>query len=124
MPLSIQVKNAAGSNITVATLDALIADIELGYETVAASATAQVLGATGAVGDYLKGLLIIPATTSPGAVTLLDGATSITIFAGGASSVADLKPFYVEFSMISVSGAWKVTTGTNISVIGIGKFTP
>lgn len=93
------------------------------YETVAASQTAQVLGAPGAVGDYLGGLLVIPATTSPGNVLLLDGATSITVFAGGASSVADLKPFFIPVGAISVVGAWKVTTGASVSVIGIGNFT-
>ena len=40
------------------------------YETVAASQTAQVLGATGATGYYLAGLLVVPATTSPGVVTM------------------------------------------------------
>ena len=40
------------------------------YETVAASQTAQVLGATGATGDYIAGVLVIPATTTPGVVTL------------------------------------------------------
>lgn len=93
------------------------------YETVAASATAQVLGATGATGDDIDGLLVIPATTSPGNVLLLDGATSITVFAGGASSVSNLVPFFIPLGMRSVSGAWKVTTGANVSVIGIGNFT-
>lgn len=93
------------------------------YETVAASQTAQVLGATGAAGDYLSGLLVIPASTSPGQVLLLDNATSITVFAGGASSVTSLIPFFIPCGMISVSGAWKVTTGANVSVIGIGNFT-
>ena len=36
------------------------------YETVAASQTAQALGATGAKGDFLSGVLVVPATTSPG----------------------------------------------------------
>ena len=93
------------------------------YETVAASQTAQVLGATGAVGDYLAEILIIPATTSPGLVTILDGATSIPIFVGGTSSVSNLVPFSVVLGITSVSGAWKVTTGANVSVIGIGDFT-
>lgn len=93
------------------------------YETVAASQTAQVLGATGGAGDYLAGVLIVPATTSPGNVLILDNATSITIFAGGASSVSTLHPFYVPLGMISVSGAWKITTGANVSAIGIGNFT-
>lgn len=93
------------------------------YETVAASQTAQALGATGATGDYLQGLLVIPATTSPGLVTVLDNATSIPVFVGGASSVSNLIPFFIPLGTISVSGAWKVTTGANVSVIGIGNFT-
>lgn len=93
------------------------------YETVAASQTAQVLGATGGTGDYISGLLVIPATTSPGNVLLLDNATSITVFTGGATSVSNLVPFFIPLGMISVSGAWKVTTGANVSVIGIGNFT-
>jgi hypothetical protein len=93
------------------------------YETVAASQTAQVLGATGATGDYVSGLLVVPATTSPGNVLLLDNATSITVFTGGASSVSNLVPFFIPLGMVSVSGAWKVTTGANVSVIGVGNFT-
>lgn len=92
------------------------------YETVAASQTAQVLGATGGTGDYLAGLLIVPATTSPGAVSVLDNATSITVFAGGASSVSTLIPFFVPIGAKSVSGAWKVTTGANVSVVAVGDF--
>lgn len=93
------------------------------YETVAASQTAQVLGGAGAIGDYIAGLLVIPATTSPGNVLLLDNATSITVFVGGATSVSNLVPFFIPLGMKSVSGAWKVTTGANVSVIGIGNFT-
>ena len=93
------------------------------YETVAASQTAQALGATGATGDYIAGVLVIPATTSPGNVILLDNATSITIFTGGASSVSNLVPFFIPLGMISVSGAWKLTTGSSVSCIGIGNFT-
>lgn len=92
------------------------------YETVAASATAQVLGATGATGDYIQRLIIIPATTAPGVVTLLDNATSIPIWVGGTVG-ADLKPFTIEIGMKSASGAWKVTTGANVSAIGVGRFT-
>lgn len=93
------------------------------YETVAASQTAQVLGPTGRAGDFLKKLVIIPASTSPGNVLLLDGNTSITVFAGGASSVNELRPIVIDFDMFSVSGAWSVTTGANVSVIGVGVFT-
>ena len=92
------------------------------YETVAASQTAQVLGGSGAQGNILERVIIIPATTSPGAVSILDNATSITLFPGGASSVTELKPIVVELSAISRNGAWKITTGANVSVIAVGKF--
>lgn len=94
------------------------------YETVAAGQTAQPLGATGAAGDYLSSIIIIPATASPGSVAIKDGTGSdITIFTGGSSSVADLAPISVSLGIKSTSGAWKVTTGSNVSVIGIGNFT-
>jgi hypothetical protein len=65
---------------------------------------------------------ILPATTSPGSVLLLKP-ISMTVFAGGAGSVSNLVPFFVPLGMIRVSGAWKVTTGARVSVIGIGNFT-
>lgn len=56
-------------------------------------------------------------------MTLLDNAISMTIFAGGASSLTELRSIYVPLNMKSVSGAWKITTGADVSVIGIGNFT-
>jgi hypothetical protein len=93
------------------------------YETVAASQTAQVMGTTGQIGDYISGILVIPATVSPGNVLLLDSATSITVFTGGSDSVITLHPFFIPLGMKSVSGAWKITTGGDVSVIAIGTFT-
>lgn len=93
------------------------------YETVAASQTDQVIGATGAAGDFLLGLLVVPATTSPGAVSIKDDSGSaITVFTGGASSVSNLVPFFVPLNIRSLAGAWKVTTGGSVSVIAIGTF--
>ena len=92
------------------------------YETVAASQTAQVLGDNGAAGDYLVGVLIVPQNTSPGTVAILDSATSVTVFAGGAGSTLTLHPFYVPLGIKSVNGAWKITTGASVSVIAIGFF--
>jgi hypothetical protein len=63
---------------------------------------------------------VIPATTSPGLVTLLDNATSIPVFVGGASSVSNLVPFFIPLGMISVSGAWKITTGPTSVASGPG----
>lgn len=120
--------SATVQRVTLASDDPAVAALQtfsqaVEYETVAASQTAQALGATGATGDYIEGVLVIPATTSPGNVLLLDNATSITVFTGGASSVADLKPFYIPLRIKSVSGAWKLTTGANVSCIGMGNFT-
>lgn len=97
------------------------------YETVSASATDQVLGPTGAAGDFLAGLLIVPGTTSPGAVSIKDGSNSpdvgITVFTGGASSVSNLVPFFVPLGIKSVTGSWRVTTGSNVTAIAVGNFT-
>jgi hypothetical protein len=95
----------------------------LEYETVAASQTAQTLGPTGALGDYLSHIVIVPGTTSPGNVIILDNATTIYTFAGGAGSTADLRSFTVPVGALSVSGAWKITTGANVTVLGVGDFT-
>jgi hypothetical protein len=94
------------------------------YETVAASQTAQVLGGAGATGDYLARVIIIPAAAAAGIVTLLDGATSIPLFVGGATTaLTDLLPQTIEIGAKSASGAWKITTGASISVICVGNFT-
>lgn len=120
MPTTVDIRDASNNIVTVSTIDRLINN---NYETVAASATAQVLGSTGAAGDTLSHLLIIPATVSPGAVSVLDSATSMTVFTGGANSISNLIPFVIPLNMISVNGAWKVTTGASVSVIAVGKFT-
>ena len=94
------------------------------YETVAASATDQALGPVGDTGDYLARILLIPASTSPGAVSIKDGAgAAITIFTGGAASITTLEPIPVEIGARSTGGSWKVTTGAAISAICIGDFT-
>jgi hypothetical protein len=117
-------KLAANSGVDIGDVDVTsIADQYDEYETVAASQTGQVLGPTGATGDYIVGILVIPATTSPGNVILIDNATSITVFAGGADSVLTLHPFFIPLGMSSASGAWSMTTGANVSCIAIGRFT-
>jgi hypothetical protein len=116
---------AAGALRTVLsseTLAALTDTLNAKYEPVAAGQTAQVLGAAGALGDVIAGVLVTPLTTTPGVVTLLDNATSIPLFVGGASSVSNLTPFFIPLGMKSVSGAWKLTTGANVSAIAIGNF--
>lgn len=93
---------------------------------VAASATATQLGSTGATGDVLDGVLVIPATNACGAVSVLwDGTNTRTIFAGGGTTaLPTLAPFYVPLGFLSGNaGGFKMTTGTNVSVICVGNFT-
>lgn len=91
---------------------------EYPYETVAASQTAQVLGGTGATGDYLHRLIISVATAATSTVSILDGATETTITAANTA----IGVYSVELNMKSVSGPWKVTTGAGATVIAVGKF--
>lgn len=94
------------------------------YKKVAESQTNAELSATGAAGDYLAGILVIPATTSPGAVSIKDGSGSaITVFTGGVASVSNLVPFMIPLGIISGDGMWKVTTGGNVSIVAVGLFT-
>ncbi len=97
------------------------------WETIAASQTGQPLGATGAAGDYLSHCMVYPTSTTPGVVTVFDdtssAANNVIAFPGGASSVSNLVPFAFPVGAISVTGAWKVTTGANLVVTCYGKFT-
>lgn len=95
------------------------------YETIAASQTDQMCGATGAIGDKLVGLLVIPATLSPGAISIEDGATNIPVFTGGADSILTLHPFFISFGAgIKCLGAgWEITTGAAVACIAVGNFT-
>ncbi len=94
----------------------------LDYETVAKSQTGQKLGSEGAKGDVLERLIIIPETTAAGTVALLDGATSVNVLVAG--TLGDLKPLIVPIGARSVNtGGWSITTGDNVHVIAVGRFT-
>ena len=90
------------------------------YETVAASVTAQVLGGTGAVGDYVHRLIISVVTATTANVAILDGSTSITILTGGATVVPGI--YSVEVNALSATGPWKITTGAGATVVAVGIF--
>jgi hypothetical protein len=120
--LILQIPSALGKK-TVAT--SLAANAKSGgdeYETVAASQTDQALGATGAAGDYLEGLLCVVATAATSQVQIKDGAGSaITVLPNAVG--AGIGSYYVPLGLTSTSGAWKVTTAAGVSVIGMGDFT-
>lgn len=94
------------------------------YVAVAASQTDSVIqSSTGATGDYLDYVVVIPATTAPGVVTIKDNTTAIISYpGGGTTALLTLTPFTINVGAFSRSGAWKITTGANVSVVAVGKF--
>ena len=78
------------------------------YEHVAASQTAQVLGTTGAKGDYIHRLICTVTTAATGNVVLVDG--------------SGIGVYNVEINAVSADGAWKVTTGAGVEVMAVGIF--
>lgn len=90
------------------------------FETVAAGQTDQVLGATGAAGDWLAKLTCAVATAATSAVSIKDGAgSSIPVLAAN----TPIGTYTIPLSLISIAGAWSVTTGAGVSVIASGDFT-
>lgn len=79
----------------------------------------------GRAGDWLSGILVVPSSAvTTGAVSILDstGGTAITVFAGGATSVTNLVPFFVPIGARSSSGGWFVTTGSSVTCVATGNF--
>lgn len=92
------------------------------YKNVGASATATVLGTTGAVGDYLEGLLCVVATAATSQVQITDGSGSAFTVLPNAVGPG-VGSYYVPIGAKSTSGAWKVTTAAGVSIIATGTFT-
>ena len=92
------------------------------YETVAASQTDQVMGATGKIGDYIEGLIIVVSTAATAQVQIKDGAGSaITVFPN--SPGGGVGTYNVALGMRATGAGWKITTGAGCSVIAVGNFT-
>jgi hypothetical protein len=94
------------------------------YEHIAASSSAQVLGTTGAIGDYIHRLVITVATAATSLVQVVDGTgagilthTILPNNVGGGVGV-----YNVELNAVSQNGAWKITTGAGAEVMAMGIF--
>ena len=123
-----QMTSAAGNTtqVNVGSPSVLI-DQYGGYKPIGASATAVLCGLTGAQYDYLAGVLITPSSTSPGVLSIRDGnGGDIIVFAGGTSSIGDLRSFLIPLGLYAISSTtpgWRITTGVNMAALAIGKFT-
>ena len=89
------------------------------YETVAASQTAQVLGGTGAVGDYLHRIVVTVTTTGTSTLSVLDNSTTVLTMAAN----TPIGVYSLEINAASASGPWKITTGAGVTVLAVGFFT-
>lgn len=90
------------------------------YETIAASQTDQVLGSTGAAGDLLHAVVCVMTAASVGVVSIKDGTGSaINLIAAQAAAIQIFTP---PLDLVSADAGWKITTGTNTTCLGIGRF--
>ena len=88
------------------------------YEMVQASAIKQVLGVTGAVGDYIHTITYALVGTSN--FVLYDDTTVIVAFTGTAG---EDNTGTIILDTVSQNGAWNITTGSSSRALATGRFT-
>lgn len=95
------------------------------YETVAVSQADQVMGATGAVGDFLQRVICVVATAATGAVSIKDGnGPAISILPNSPGGGVGVYVVELELkALATTTPGWKITTGAGVTAIGVGSFT-
>lgn len=95
------------------------------YETVAASQTDQILGATGAVGDFLGTLVITVGTAATAATSIKDGnGSSIPVLPNSPGGGVGVYTVAINARAVNATTpGWKVTTGAGSTVLATGSFT-
>jgi len=94
------------------------------YEHVAVGQTAQVLGGTGAVGDYIHRLICTVTTAATSNVVIVDG-TGVGILTHTvlpANVTPGIGVYNIEMNVASTTGPWKITTGAGVEVMAVGIF--
>lgn len=93
------------------------------YEAVAASQTAQIMGATGKLGDLLEGVIITVATAATGTCAIADGnGSDMPLTAANTPIGVYYVPVRARCRNATTPG-WKITTGAGCTAIGVGRFT-
>jgi hypothetical protein len=95
------------------------ATFALPHEHVGASATEQVLGTTGAIGDYLHRLVITVGTAATSQVTIYDGAFAHILVRPN----TPIGVYSIEMNTFCEAGPWKITTAAGVEVLAMGNFT-
>jgi len=92
------------------------------YQYIAAGTSSNVGGYH--LGDYLAGIVIIPASLTCGGISVVDGGlTPRTIYQGGATaSLSNLSSYTLALGFVSSNGGWSITCGSNVAAIVIGIF--
>lgn len=95
----------------------------LDYKAVGASATDQVLGTTGSIGDRLDFININIVTSATATVSIKDGAggSAITLLTGAAALPVGAVSLNLG-GIYSTSGGWRVTTGAGATALASGRF--
>lgn len=79
-----------------------------------------------AVGDYLHQLIVVPASSAAGVVTVFDGATavlSIPAVAGSGTGTVTPPPYTLKCGMAAVTTqGWNITCGASVHAIAVGRF--
>lgn len=95
------------------------------YKAVAASQSTVPIAtgaSTGKALDYIDHIVIVPASTAAGAVTLFDGTTAaLTMPAWQTGATAPVTSYSVPVRARAQS-RWNITTGANVSVLVVGSF--
>ena len=91
------------------------------YVTVAASQTTTAIGVQNC---YVKSVTIVPLSTAGGAVTIYDGSTAI-VSVPAAACLGQSAPYTVHLGVRATNATtgFKITTGSSVSCIAVGKFT-
>lgn len=91
------------------------------YEAVAASQNNQAMGVAGAIGDVLQRLICVVTTAATAQVQIKDGSgTAITVLPN--SPGGGVGTYVIELGVVSLSGAWQITTAAGVAVLAVGSF--
>jgi len=101
------------------TNDVIKVEERFAYHHVEPSQTAEILGTTGAAGDFLH--TITWRNTGNGQITIIDGSTNVLAVAGIGTPASVQTGTYIIDAVCTT--AWKITTGSGCEVLATGRFT-